>query len=251
MAGGHSWRAVREALARSFRVLVYDRRGHSASTHGHSLASCVRREHEDDLAALIKTLGLGPAHVAGVCYSGSTVLGLAARHPALFRSVIAHESPLLGIVDDGPALALVRAAQAGIDTATARIRAGSNEEGARGFLEDVVLGPGVWGRLPGPVRDRILANTPVWAAEQADPHWAGIDLDALSAFPGPALLTYGADTVRWLPPITVKLAEVMKHADLRRLTGVGHSPHVQDPDAYVNLLTTFIADARDTTGALA
>ena len=59
----HNWDAVAPMLARSFRVLTYDRRGHSRSARPVGQGSL----HEDaaDLAAPIEGLGLAPKHVVG------------------------------------------------------------------------------------------------------------------------------------------------------------------------------------------
>ncbi|WP_234320844.1 alpha/beta fold hydrolase [Streptomyces katrae] len=89
------WRFVVPRLAQSFRVLVYDRRGHSRSERPPGRGS--RRQDEDGLASLIETLG-APAHVAGNSFGASTALGLASRRPELLRSLAAHE--LMGIVGD-------------------------------------------------------------------------------------------------------------------------------------------------------
>jgi pimeloyl-ACP methyl ester carboxylesterase len=94
----NTWRLVVPDLTRSFRVLTYDRRGHSLSER--PLGQGSRREDEEDLAALMEALDLTPAHVAGNSFGGSIALGLAARRPDLFRSLIVHEPPLMGLVAD-------------------------------------------------------------------------------------------------------------------------------------------------------
>lgn len=50
-------------LADSFRVVSYDRCGHSLSKRPPGPRT--RCQDEDNLAALIESLGCGPAHVAG------------------------------------------------------------------------------------------------------------------------------------------------------------------------------------------
>ena len=55
--GSITWQPVVQGLAESFQVVTYDRRGHSQSDHPPGQGS--RRQDEDDLAALIETLGLG------------------------------------------------------------------------------------------------------------------------------------------------------------------------------------------------
>ncbi|MDQ3623013.1 MAG: alpha/beta hydrolase, partial [Verrucomicrobiota bacterium] len=60
--GDHSeWEQIVPALARLFRVLTYDRRGHSRSERPAAQGSL--REDAADLCALLEHLGLGPAHM--------------------------------------------------------------------------------------------------------------------------------------------------------------------------------------------
>src|SRR5437763_15755366 len=59
----HNWDAVVPGLASTCRVLTYDRRGHSQSERLASQGSV--EEDVADLAALIETNHLAPAHVVG------------------------------------------------------------------------------------------------------------------------------------------------------------------------------------------
>jgi pimeloyl-ACP methyl ester carboxylesterase len=54
------WATVVLALARKFRVLTYDRRGHSQSET--SLAFSTVYDDVADLVGLVEALGLAPAH---------------------------------------------------------------------------------------------------------------------------------------------------------------------------------------------
>jgi pimeloyl-ACP methyl ester carboxylesterase len=58
----HNWDVVVPGLSRSFRVLTYDRRGHSQSERPTRTGSVL--EDVADLAALIEHLRLAPAHIA-------------------------------------------------------------------------------------------------------------------------------------------------------------------------------------------
>lgn len=82
-ADSTSWRFVVPGLAERFRVLTYDRRGHSRSDRPDAPGSV--DEDADDLAALLDALGLAPAHVATVSFGGNIALRLATRRPDLFR----------------------------------------------------------------------------------------------------------------------------------------------------------------------
>ncbi|MGO4457875.1 alpha/beta fold hydrolase [Streptomyces sp. M-16] len=240
------WRAVVPRLAERapLRVVSYDRRGHSRSERLPGPGS--RVEDEEDLAALIEALGLAPAHVAGNSFGASTALGLAARRPELFRSVTAHEPPLLGVVADDPALRpLMEATRLRIEGVLTELRAGDDRAGARRFVEEVAVGPGAWDRLPEPLRETFVANAPTFADEQADPAWADLDLTRLSRYTGPVLLTRGTESPPWFPVITDRLAAALPQARVTVLEGAGHVPHVSHPDVYADNLAAFLAAGAD------
>ncbi|GHB46346.1 alpha/beta hydrolase [Streptomyces cirratus] len=241
-ADHHTWRLVVPRLAESYRVVVYDRRGHSRSERPPGPGT--RTQDEDDLAALIETLDLAPAHVAGSSFGGSTALGLAARRPDLFRTLAAHEPPLLGLVEGDQE---AEAARLRLDAVFADIRAGDRAAAARRFVEEVVSGPGEWERVPEPIRETFVANAPTFLDEQSDPSWAMVDLPRLAAtYTGPVLLTLGGEGMPWFPGITAKLAKALRRARVVTLEGAGHVPHLTHPDAYVDTLTGFL---RATTAA--
>ena len=74
-------------LARSFRILRYDQRGHGdteATAGDYSFDLLVA-----DIIALIDMLGIGRAHFCGLSMGGMTALFLAQRHPQRFDRIIA------------------------------------------------------------------------------------------------------------------------------------------------------------------
>src|SRR5688572_25521444 len=99
----HNWDLVVPGLAESFRVLTYDRRGHSESERPSGQGSV--REDVADLASLIEHLGLVPAWVGGNSFGASIALRLAGERPGILRGVIAHEPPLFSLLADDPSMA--------------------------------------------------------------------------------------------------------------------------------------------------
>jgi pimeloyl-ACP methyl ester carboxylesterase len=99
----HDWDPIVPRLADLFRVVTYDRRGHSASERPPGPGSV--REDVDDLAGLIEHLGLAPTWVIGNSFGASITLRLAGTHPELLRGLIGHEPPLFSLLADDPALA--------------------------------------------------------------------------------------------------------------------------------------------------
>ncbi len=83
------WDEVAALLSGTHTVIRYDHRGHGASAGGGSPFSM--DDLASDAASLIDALALGPVHFVGVSMGGMTAQALAARHPALVRSVtVAH-----------------------------------------------------------------------------------------------------------------------------------------------------------------
>ncbi|MGW4164628.1 alpha/beta fold hydrolase [Streptomyces sp. NPDC004788] len=237
----HNWDAVVHGLALRHRVLVYDRRGHSESDRPEGQGT--RREDEDDLAELLKTLGFAPAFVAGNSFGASVTLGLASRRPELFRGIVVHEPPLMDLVAGMPAYE-----QQMVDTG-ARIgrvvdllRAGDALAGARTFVEEVAFGPGAWEQMPPRLRDTFLTNAPTFLDEQGDPDWAGLDLAALSAADVPALVTRGTESPAWFGVVVDRVAGALSGVRTHVFEGAGHLPHVTHPEEYVELVTHFCAE---------
>src|ERR1051325_6227873 len=68
----HNWDIVAGELSKTFRVVTYDRRGHSQSERltGQGYVT----EDVDDLVALIEQFDLAPAHIVGNSFGAAIVL---------------------------------------------------------------------------------------------------------------------------------------------------------------------------------
>jgi pimeloyl-ACP methyl ester carboxylesterase len=235
-----SWQFVVPSLAERHRVLSYDRRGHSRSSapigrHGS------RRQHEDDLAALIETLDLGVVTLVGNSYGGSIALGLASRRPDLVRCVVVHEPPLLGVAQLRPSLeADVTEVHEIVAEMTGLLQVGNPEAGARLFVESV-LGPGTWQMLPDDNRRTFIANAPTFVDMIADPAWAEVPRPGVV----PVLLTDGDASPPWLPAIVDALASTTyPHAERHTFSGAGHVPHLTHPESFATTVESFAAAAQ-------
>jgi pimeloyl-ACP methyl ester carboxylesterase len=226
----HSWALVEDDLAQAFRVLSYDRRGHSGSEDG--TVPGTRRDDEDDLAALIESLDLGPAHVVGNSYGGSTALGMAVRRPDLVRSVTAHEPPLTALVADDPA---VQQADAAFRAVARTIERGDIEAAAGQFVAAVV-GPGAWETVPAQMKDTMITNAGTFAAEVRDAEGYGLDLEALSRLDRPVVLSNGDQSPPFFRRIIDQLARAARSAEVVTFPGAGHVPHATHPEEWVALV---------------
>lgn len=226
-----TWGLTVPELPASLRAIVYDRRGTGRSPR--TRERLARRRHEDDLAALIEALGPAPAHVVGNSYGASTALGLASRRPELFRSLVAHEPPLLSVVGDDPAARdAIAETEASLRAVMERVDACDAAGGAKQFVEEVALGPDGWAMLPDFVREIMILNAATVAEELRDPAVGEVDLEALADADLPVLLTKGDESPAWFHAIVDRLDEALGRARVATIAGAGHNPHATHPAEY-------------------
>ncbi len=235
----HDWDEVVPLLSRSYRVLTYDRRGHSQSERPASPDSV----HDDvaDLAALIDALDLVPAHLVGNSFGGVIALRLAMERPDLVRSLNLHEPPLLSLLADDPqGQAMLQAIGQRFAEIEKLLEAGDMAGGARRFAEGVVFGEGAWQRLPPPLRETITFNAPTFLDEQRDPDAFAIDPERLRGVSRPVLLTFGGQSPPFLPLIVAKLADALPQAEQKTFPEASHIPHITAPEQFASTVTAFI-----------
>jgi pimeloyl-ACP methyl ester carboxylesterase len=235
-ASHQDWEPILPYLIDDFRILTYDRRGHSQSQRLPEQGSV----HEDvtDLAALIEQLGLAPAWVVGNSFGGSITLRLAAERPELFRGLIAHEPPLFALLVNDPKYAsMMNEIKRTIEAVAQRIASGDHRGAAEQFV-DLALGPGMWAELPPEVQQSLIENALTFLDEVRDPSQLAFDLGWIRAFPQPVLLTAGKKSPPIFAPVLEKLSAVLPPAVV--LVDVGHIPHVTQPESYAETITSFV-----------
>jgi 3-oxoadipate enol-lactonase len=92
------WRAQVDALSDTFRTIAVDLRGHGRSDKPAGPYSVP--EFSADVAALIRSLDAGPAHVVGLSLGGAVAFQLAVDAPTLVRSLV--------IINSGPSFVVNR-----------------------------------------------------------------------------------------------------------------------------------------------
>jgi pimeloyl-ACP methyl ester carboxylesterase len=235
----HSWNAVVPELIESFRVLTYDRRGHSESERPSAQGSV--REDVADLAALIEHVGLAPAWVVGNSFGASITLRLAAERPELVRGIIAHEPPLFSLLAVDPGLGpLLEEVGRNVGDVVERIAAGDHAGAAEKFIDTVALGPGSWAGLPPDIQQTCIENAPTFLDEARDPEALAFDPAWLEAFRRPSLVSVGDQSPPTFAPVVSKLGQLIPGVEVVRFPYAGHVPHVTHPAAYVETITAFI-----------
>jgi pimeloyl-ACP methyl ester carboxylesterase len=238
-----SWRFVVPGLAESFRVVVYDRRGHSRSERPDRPGSV--DEDGDDLAALLEALGLAPAHVVTNSYGGNIALRLATRRSEVFRSLSCHEPPLWGLLEDDPEpREILQQGARNLEAVGQRIAQGDHEGAARQFVEEVAFGPGAWeSELPPELRAIFVDNAPTFLDELEDPNQLRVDEDALSQLELPVRLTQGSQSPPTFPAVIDRLVELIPRVSRETIDGAAHVPQLTMPERYVEVTTRAVQRA--------
>lgn len=236
---GSGWAPAVERLAERYRVVVWDRRGHSRSEAGHGPGS--RDEDAADLAGLIEHVSDERVHVVGSSYGGNVTLTLVAQRPELVATAIVHEPPLFGLLEgahDQTVLDGLAAAEAELEIVRSAISAGAYRAAAEHFIEHVALGPGSWARLPESFRGVIEANAPTYLDELADGTALSIDGAALASTTVPLLMTHGTESPALFPAVIGELSVLVPAARVEVIEGAGHIPHVTHTEEWAALVVT-------------
>ena len=237
--GNHAnWSPIVPLLSESFQVLTYDRRGHSQSEP--PTGEGTLDQDVADLGALIEYLDFAPALIVGSSFGAIVTLNLAVRQPQLFRRLSVHEPPLLGLLADDPTYEpLLQEVNRRIEPVLELTRQGNAAGAAERFVETVAVGPGGWAELPPNLRQTYIENAATFLDESHDPAWLTLDLEALSHFTGPALLTQGDQSPPFFRAIVSKINPALPQASKQTFAGAGHIPHISHPEEFVETLVAF------------
>lgn len=233
-----SWEPIVPCLARDFRVVIYDRRGHSYSNSPPN-SGCIT-DDVDDLAELFDELKLCPAWAVGNSFGASIALRLLHLRPDLLYGVIGHEPPLFSLLQGDAAYRLMMdELMLKVGAVAETIAAGKHSEAAEQFVESVALGPGSWKHLPEKLKRTFIQNAPTFLDEVLDPDGLAFELVWAEAFARPVLLTRGETSPPVFAPVVGKLVKAPRVRE-EIVAGAGHNPHVTHPDVYCDLIANFV-----------
>jgi pimeloyl-ACP methyl ester carboxylesterase len=202
--GQATWGAV-QPLAERFDLVVPNRGGYPPNP------PLERIDFEQQAVELAPLLEDG-AHLAGHSYGGVIALLIAARDPALVRSLTVSEPPAFGVARGQPE---VEEVVAGLDALFAD---GPRDPAA--FLNEFLVLVGSNRKLPDPLPPdleqgarALMVERPPWEAE--------IPLDELAAAPFPKLVVSGAHNPAF--DAVCDVLEERLEAERAVLPGAGHS----------------------------
>jgi pimeloyl-ACP methyl ester carboxylesterase len=235
------WAPVAESLADRYRTITYSRR------YNHPNDNPVAPNHSavveaDDLAALLRELRLGRAHVVGVSYGALTALHLGLRHPELVRSLVLVEPPLMRWLPDLPGGAPVYDRfMATMWNPTGRaFREGKPDEALRLTVE-YFIGPGAGEPMPAELRAALLPNLREWQAlttsADALTYVKPADVRRLKR---PVLVVTGERTYDIAKILDPELARLLPSARRTIISEGTHEMCTEHPDRCADAIRSFL-----------
>ena len=232
------WDQMTPALARDHRVVRFDLLGHGGSEKpkkGYGMESQARL-----VAAALDRLGVRRADVVGHSMGGSVATALAEQRPALVESIVILDSPSKSGDAELPLtarLGFVPVLGQAINRVVpdAMVRDGLESAFANGF----------------DVPDRFVEDFRDMTYTSYDDSHRGSDdyskesglAERLADESVPLLVVFGSQD-ELVDPKSAQGYRRVPGARVVVLDGVGHSPHVERPDATARLIADFLAQQR-------
>ena len=246
------------ALARRYRVTVYDLRGHGMSTM--TPGGYTPADMAGDLGRLMDHAGIGRADLVGHSFGGTVCLEYAARHPDRVRSLTLADVTVnaLQSIDSGQDWAYWKAWRGQLESLGIKVPPGMPKV-TFGLLEELAE-PGLekarqtkhagdffvpFGRWNGARRTarqwlRLLRTTEAWKEMQS----GGLTLEEIRKIDPPTLLIFG-ERSRWLRTCHL-LAQTLPSSETVIVPGAGHFFPLLKPLDFVAHLMPFLERAGKT-----
>ncbi len=241
MADFRVWYNQIGPFSRRGRVIAYSRRYNWPNVlPGSGIDVSVQRQ-VDDLAAVIRGLGIAPVHVVGHSYGGQLALLLASQHPDLVRSLVVAEPILFGMLANMPeAQADLKANQDFVSNVLRPALSGGNAERiAKTFLG--YIAPGDFDHFPLEIQHMYIANVPAFKTDLAGAFGVPFSCDDARRISVPTLVLASDGA----PNVYRRTADVLSHCvvggTLVTIPRTTHLMHLDNPQAFNEAVLNFVA----------
>ncbi len=247
------WQHQMAAVSRSYRAVAYSRRYARPNEDIAPAVDDPMLPHVEDLAAFLEQIGAVPAHLVGSSWGGFISLLTAIRYPALVRSLVLLEPPVLPLFVGTPPSAgkivklLVTQPRtglaflhfgSGVQKARAAFEQGRDEE-AMQIFNQTVSGHGSWERLPEPMRRMIRENLAAARAQLLGAGFPPLSDDDVRSVRAPCLLLEGAGSPAFLRFASARLAKLLPNAEQMEIDNASHTMQVDNPEAVNRAIVEF------------
>lgn len=234
----HSWLPVAEELIKTTAnpIILYDRRGHSASTPDQqqgTISMDVR-----DAVALLDVLGFTKAHFIGHSYGANIAIELATTQPDRVESIVIYEPPIFGLLKGQPQYKqMLTEVQEDMQKSKTLLEEGYIEQGTFNFVEKVAFGTGSWSTIfDERARHTMTASYRTWLDQTNDPERLNIKPELLNQFTGQLTLITGTDSILVYPAVAREIKKKVQAVVLHTIQGAGHGGLISHPKQTADIL---------------
>jgi pimeloyl-ACP methyl ester carboxylesterase len=242
IADHRTWDAQRDPTARKYRYIALDQRYFGPAPWPDDGKHFSLATHANDLAAFLRQLDLGPAHLVGWSYGADVVLVLAVQHPELVRSQWLYEPAMATFVTDPTDLKAVTEGGNEIFAGGAAAIQAKDEAGAvRALLDGVDALPGIFDAYPRGPKGVALENARTLPLQFAAPPPPPITCAQLGAIKAPTALVRGELTIPFFRIIADTANRCIPGSLLVVVPNTRHLWPAQEPSAFNQTLLEFLA----------
>ena len=237
------WREQIPALSAKHRLVIYDTRGHGATTAPADMdAYGLARDYVADQAALMDHLGIDRAIVGGLSMGGMIAQEFALQHPQRVKALLLFDTgPGMGAARD-PAMRARFEQMRGVMQSLARTK-------GMGAIIDMMRNSPIPGLKRGPMPPPVVRHVENMKKMSVDGYlggskamqdWAG-SLDRLREIRVPTVVLVGENDN--LLTASRMIHERIAGSRFVLIRGVGHGSNFWNPRAFEQATLEFLADA--------
>ena len=210
-------------LANVFPSLIRNRQLIAVELQGHGRTADIDRpmtfeQHADDVAALLRHLGIRRADFFGESFGGTVAVSIAIRHPEIVRRVAIYGSILARFEEVIPPKSLAEFLSLTPDHPSIQFE--------RENYERVAPDPAQW---------------PALFAKSSRVVWKGFSRDELQSIEAPVLIAAGDHDVL-VPPVEhhLEMSRLIPNAQLAVIPDAGHFVLYEDPEKVLPIVANFL-----------
>jgi pimeloyl-ACP methyl ester carboxylesterase len=241
------WQGQMEPFASYYRALAYSRR-YNFPNQNPARAGYSAIVDADDLAALVRTIGLGKVVVIGHSYGALTALFLAIGHPELVRAMVLAEAPAVSLLNhlSDERDATGKAFFTDIETRMvspmkAAFAKGDRNSGIGAFMAYVFNDPDAWSKMSQASRDETLRDAHEWDVMMTTGTlFPEIEPGSIRKISVPVLLLSGGKSYPFLGLIDERLSQLLPVNERVGFPDTGHQMWLTHPDLCRGAVMAFL-----------
>ncbi len=227
------WMNQVEPFSQRNRVLAYSRRYNWPNSAPGAGADGSMQRQVEDLAALIKEIGLAPAHIVGHSYGGTIALFLALGHPEVVRTLVLAEPAPWAALDNVPGMEADLKAFLDFAAAYAQALASGDAERIVKTLWDFVA-PGE--NLPSEIHNTLVSNVPAAKVEKG----ARFTCEDARHITKPTLVLAGDRSPMVFRHMAEIVARCVAGGELASIPGASHFMQLMNPQGFNDAVLAFV-----------